>query len=150
MGRDHALVGLAACNHPAMSRIAEILLHVDPVDEPVAEELSFWIRNEAPRSDNRTEASAGYLLPLAGEVGQEAWGGSKLPALTLWAGVTNHVRLDALVDRVGTVRWEEPESVQLLVRDESDPWFRLYMIRDTQIREYTPVPPVEQKGLDDF
>jgi hypothetical protein len=133
-----------------MSRIAEILLHVDPVDESVAEELSFWIRNDAPRSDDRTEASAGYLLPLAGQVGQEAWGGSKLPALSLWAGVTNYVRLDALVDRVGTVLWEEPDTVQLMVRNESDPWFRVYMIRDGDIREYTPAPPVEGIGPDGF
>jgi len=103
------------------------------------EDLSFWIRDRAPRTDDRTEASAGHLLPLAGELGREAWGGFKVPAVTLWAGITNHVNIDALVDRVGRVLWEEPDSVQL-VRDDGDPWFRLYMIRDEQIHQYSPAP----------
>ena len=128
-----------------MSRTTEILLHVGPTDDHHLEDLSFWLRDQAPRSDDRVEGSAGHLLPLTGQLGMEAWGGDKAPVATLWAGVANYLDFDALVDRVGRVLWDEPDRVQLLLRDDGDPWFRLYMIRDGRIRRHGPAPASEDQ-----
>lgn len=130
-----------------MSRTTEILLHVAERDEGHAEDLSFWVRDEAPRTDNRVEGSAGYLLPLAGELGIEAWGGDKAPAVNVWAGVLNYVDLDAVCNRVEHMLWEEPQCLQLLMRDDGDPWFRFFMIRDGALRQYAPVPPPDDQDL---
>jgi hypothetical protein len=126
-----------------MSRLTEILLSVFPEDEHHLEDLSFWIRDQAPKADDRADGSPGNLLPVAGAFGSEAWGGSKLPTATIWAGVTNYLNVDAFVEHVADLDWDEPDWVQLLLRDDGDPWFRLYMIRDGEIRQYSPPPPLE-------
>ncbi len=83
-----------------MSRLTEILLSVFPEDEHRLEDLSFWIRDQAPKADDLTDGSPGNLFPLTGALGSEAWGGSKWPTATIWAGVTNYLNVDAFVDHV--------------------------------------------------
>lgn len=123
-----------------MSRVTEILLHVGRTDERHVEDLSFWLRDFAPRSDDRVTGSPGHLLPLTGELGGESWGGHKAATAIIWAGVANYLDLNAFVDHVAKVPWNEPDNVQLLLRDEDDPWFRVFMIRGgpRPICSYTP------------
>lgn len=124
-----------------MSRTTEILLHVGIEDEDLLTELSFWLQAEAPRADGRVEGPTGHLLPLTGEVGAEAWGGFKLPAATIWAGVANYLDVNAFVAEIERVPWRRSEAVQAFIRDDGDPWFRMYMIRDGVARQYAPPPP---------
>lgn len=128
-----------------MSRTTEILLYVAATDEHHVEDLTFWLRDFAPRSDDRVTGSPGHLLPLTGEVGGEAWGGYKATSAIIWAGVANYLDVGSFVDHVGGVPWGEPDSVQLLVRDEGDPWFRLFMIRGGGLRQYCPAPPADEQ-----
>lgn len=130
-----------------MSHTTQIVLHVSPLDHDRAVDVAFWIRNQAPRSDHRTQAPPGHLAPITGEMGAEIWGGEKNPSAELWAGTTNHLDLDALLAHLARVNWEEPDAVQLLVKDEADPYFRLYMIRHGSLNQYSPAPPLEEQEI---
>jgi hypothetical protein len=113
-----------------MTRTTEILLHVDVEDEDLLTELSFWLQSEAPRADERVDGPTGHLLPMTGEIGAEASGGFKLPAATIWGGVSNYLDVNAFVAETERVPWRRSEAVQAFIRDDGDPWFRMYMIRD--------------------
>lgn len=124
-----------------MSRTTEIVLHVGAEDEDLLTELSFWLQAEAPRVDERVGGPTGHLLPLTGEMGAEAWGGFKSPSSTIWAGVANHLDVNAFVAEIERLPWRRSEAVQAFIRDDGDPWFRVYMIRDGAARQYAPPPP---------
>jgi hypothetical protein len=81
-----------------ISRLTEMLLCVAPSDEPRAENLSFWTRDQAPRSDDCVSDSIGHLPPLTGQLVREAWGRCKWQTATVWARVASYLDLDAFVD----------------------------------------------------
>ena len=119
-----------------MSRITEIVIYAAPDDQDRLEELSFWLRDQAPRSNDRSDGPAGYLLPLD----PDSFGGFKNPASRLWAGIANHLDITAFVHHLATLGWGHPESVQALVKDEGDPYFRIYMLQDGKPVQLAPVP----------
>jgi hypothetical protein len=106
-------------------------------DAAGVEAVSFWMANDAPRSDDRVEDSAGHLLPLTGAVGEE-WGGTKPPFSTVWAGVGNYLDSAALLAFVNGVSWRDPDAVQVFVREEEDDYFAVYMLRDGALTRLTP------------
>jgi hypothetical protein len=53
----------------------------------------------------------------------------------------NHADLPAVVERIAAGPWRVPAAVQLLIMDQEESYFRLWMIRDGQIRQYAPEPP---------
>lgn len=126
-----------------MSRATEIIMAVDAADARHVEDLSFWLARRAPRTDDRTTEPAGHLLPLTGAAAAD-WGGNLRPASTIWTGVTNHLDLPVFLDRIERTLWESTDRVQLLARDDGDPWFRIYMIRDDQLRQYAPTPASDE------
>lgn len=128
-----------------MSRLTEILLFVGPRDERRAEDLSFCTVDQAARADDRTDASAGHLLPLTGELGSEAWGGHKWPATTIWAGVANSwTQMPPSIASEGSCPMN-PSCVQLLLRDDGDPWFGLSMICDRGMCQYARPPRADER-----
>jgi hypothetical protein len=124
-----------------MSRATEIIVIVSTADVRHVEQLSFWLADQAPRSDDRVDTPAGQGAGDREEMTGEHWGGALPPATPIWAGVANHLDLPAFVDRVARVLWDDPDHVQLLARDDGDPWFRLYMIREGHAHQYAPAPP---------
>jgi len=44
-----------------VSRTTEILLYVDPNVQRQLEDLSFWLRDQAPRTDDRVGGTAGSM-----------------------------------------------------------------------------------------
>ncbi|MCZ1005602.1 hypothetical protein [Streptomyces lydicus] len=56
----------------------------------------------------------------------------------------HHADLDALKQRVFETPWREPNLVQLLVMDQEEGFFRLWMIRDNELRPFAPQQPNEQ------
>ena len=116
-----------------MSWVANVMLSVDMEEDPErAIELSEWLRA-------RRE---GYLTCLTDPVAN-LWGGFKQVECELWAGTVNNADLDALRQRVSEIPWQEPNMVQLFVRDQQESFFRIWMIRDGELRQYAPLKPDE-------
>ena len=124
-----------------MSRVTDVILIVDPADDAHVEDISFWLASDEPRTDDRTTARVGALLPLTGAMGEELWGGHKAFGFSLWGAVTNHLDRDRCLERVETTQWGDAERVQLLVKDDGDTFFRLYMFSAGKLSNFSPPDP---------
>lgn len=129
-----------------MSRVANVLLLVDPVDDHNVSEISFWMVSDASaRGDDQTSSSVGPLLPLTGALGEDLWGGHKALVFSAWGAVTNHLHWDHLLGQVAETAWHSPERLQLLMKSESDRYFRCYMFRHGTLTNVVPPPEGEQE-----
>jgi hypothetical protein len=117
----------------AMSRVTELVVIVNPTDQSAVQELSFWLTEDNANQDDRGSGGTGNLLPLT-----ENWGGYKNPSSELWAGALNYIDVAALLTHMTEINWTEPDQVQILVQEEEDDYFRLYMIRNGALRLFTP------------
>ncbi|MEY9993006.1 hypothetical protein ABIE67_005038 [Streptomyces sp. V4I8] len=106
-----------------MSWVANVMISADGADQPHVEALSDWLRDEAPLR------------------GQPDHSGVEC---RVWAGALNHCDLDALRQRVAESPWREPNIVQLLVMDQEESFFRLWMIRGGELRQFAPLEPSEK------
>ncbi|WP_432158936.1 MULTISPECIES: hypothetical protein [unclassified Streptomyces] len=70
--------------------------------------------------------------------------GGKYPECEVWAGALDHADLDALRRRFAETPWRQPNAVQLLVQDQEESFFRLWMIRGGELRQYAPLEPSEE------
>jgi hypothetical protein len=73
---------------------------------------------------------------------RDCWGGWKNPECRVWAGALNHADLPAVIEHIGTMHWEHPEAVQLLIQDQDQEqsYFRLWTWRDGRMQQYVPAP----------
>jgi hypothetical protein len=126
-----------------MSWVANVMISVDMGDNQNAEALSEWLRTEAPRQSGPEARGVGYLRLLTG-AGTEQWGGWKVPECEVWAGALNHADLDALRQRFFETPWREPNAAQLFVMDQNEDFFRLWMIRGEELRQFAPLAPSEE------
>lgn len=122
-----------------MSWVANVILTTDLMDEVRGDELSQWLREQAP-----TRHGAGH--GVGGLARTATWGGWKNPECTVFTGVLNHADVDAVVRHVERMPWAYPEFLQLLIRDQEDVFFRLWMFRFGRLVELTPPhPQVEEE-----
>lgn len=126
-----------------MSWVANMLLAVD-IDEPIeaVEAFNRWLESEAPWNAPSVPPGAtgvGHLRSLTDDTA--AWGGSKDPECKVWGGVLNHADLEAVVERFGATEWRHPSAAQLLVQDQEQSYFHLWMIRDGRPQQFAPPPP---------
>ncbi|MFD8504276.1 squamosa promoter-binding protein 15 [Streptomyces sp. NPDC059687] len=132
-----------------MSWVANVMVSVDLDDGANVAALSMWLRAEAPQRgqpEGLGGRGVGYLHRITGPDTQ--WGGWKYPECEVWAGALNHADLDALRQRIFETRWRQPNAVQLLVMDQEESFFRLWMIRGNELRQFAPLVPNEED--DDF
>ena len=124
------------------------MISVDMDDNENAEALSEWLRTEAPlRQSSPERRGVGYLRLLT-RAEDSQWGGWKVPECEVWAGALNHADLDALRQRFFETPWREPNAAQLLVMDQGEGFFRLWMIRGEKLQQFAPLVPSE--GDEDF
>ncbi|MGC4817588.1 squamosa promoter-binding protein 15 [Micromonospora sp. DT63] len=122
-----------------MSWVTNILLSVDITeDSALVDEFDRWLQTLASRQGQPEVKGVGSLRPLHDN--PEAWGGVKYPEAMLWAGVLNKADVASVVRRFGATGWRVPQLVQLLVQDQEQGAFRLWMIRDGGVRQYAPLP----------
>jgi ribosomal protein S18 acetylase RimI-like enzyme len=114
-----------------MSWVANVILTTDLMDEMRGEELSQWLHEQAP-----TRHGAGHGVGSLARTG--TWGGWKNPEYTVFTGVLNHADVDAVVRHVERMPWAYPEFLQLLIQDQEDGFFRLWMFRAGRLVELTP------------
>lgn len=127
-----------------MSWVTNVMISVDMVDNVNVEALSEWLRTEAPRQAQPEAHGVGFLK-LITDAGNNQWGGWKQPECQMWAGALNHADLDALRQRFFETPWREPNMVQLLVMDQEENFFRMWMIRGDELRQYAPLQPNEKE-----
>ena len=53
-------------------------------------------------------------------------------------GVLNHADEPAILKHLSRQPWAEPDGVQILLRNEDDHWYRMYMLRDGTLTQYAP------------
>lgn len=138
-----------------MSRVVDIILITSELDQANVEALSFWM-GDADALDLGTEdemygelqvgggpAYVGRLVRLNGR-SRHRLGKCRidLPGC-LRGAVTSHLHWDRFLERVRTTDWEMPERVQLLMKDEGDTYFRMYMLFDGELRNVVPAPADE-------
>lgn len=133
-----------------MSWVANVMISVALPDAKLLPELRDWLEREAPRRD---ESGRDELdLPRKTGVGSikdqtsnevTTWGGPKWPECTVWAGTLDHGDVDAVVGKVFEMPWVAPAAVQLMICDQEQSYFRLWMVRDGEVRQYAPEPPPE-------
>ncbi len=58
------------------------------------------------------------------------YGGSKMLETPLFLGAFNYLDLRGFIDYLKTLPWECPEKVQLIVREQDDPGFRIIDLGD--------------------
>ena len=114
-----------------MSWVANVILTTDLTDEVRGEELSQWLREQAP-----TRHGAGRGVGGLARTG--TWGGWKNPECSVFTGVLNHADVDTVVRHVERMPWAYPEFLQLLIQDQEDVFFRLRMFRAGRLVELTP------------
>lgn len=118
------------------------MISADSADTAYVEALSDWLRHEAPLRGQPDDSGVGHLrLPTDQDPG---WGGWKWPECRVWAGALNHCDLEALRKRVAETPWREPNIVQLFVMDQEESFFRLWMIRGGELRQFAPLEPSEE------
>jgi hypothetical protein len=125
-----------------VSWVANVMVSADASDWRNVEALSDWLRDEAPRRRQPGAVGVGSLRLITGP--DAGWGGAKNPECEVWAGALNHADLDALRQRFAGTPWRVPGAVQLLIMDQEEWFFRLWMIRDGELRQYAPPAPSEE------
>jgi hypothetical protein len=125
-----------------MSWVTNVMVSVDGVDNDNVMEFSRWLTEDCPRRDQaNSRTGCGGLVLITGT--DTTWGGPKYPECYVYAGVLNHADLNAVVEHFGRIRWREPNAAQLFVMDQEESFFRLWMIRDGDLRQYAPTSPTE-------
>ncbi|MFI7340811.1 squamosa promoter-binding protein 15 [Streptomyces sp. NPDC050085] len=128
-----------------MSWVANVMISADVADSASVEALSEWLRTDAPRRAHSESHGVGFLKLLTSPK-THGWGGWKNPECEVWAGALNHADLEALKQRVFEMPWREPNLVQLLVMDQEEEFFRMWMIRGGRLRQFAPLEPNEEDG----
>jgi hypothetical protein len=136
--------GVSLARIHIVSWVSNLIISTDRADRPVVERLSEWLRAEAPRRE-RYDAEpqplgVGYLCSITNPA-QNSWGGWKNPECAVWAGALNQADLAALLRYVEGLPWNYAGAVQILIQDQEETYFRLYMFRGGELRQYAPPPP---------
>jgi hypothetical protein len=129
-----------------VSRVADIILIVGPGDDHNVERLSFWMASDEALDDDAAEGRVGSLLSLTAGGSEQRWGGFKAPTFSAWGAVANHLHWGRFLERVAATPWDDRARVQLLMKDDGDTCFRLYLFQVDELSNVAPVP--EDEGYD--
>lgn len=129
-----------------MSWVSNILVSVGREDRQTVATFNSWLRTEAPRRGDVPGLGVGFLNDLTSDP-DNSWGGPEQPECDLWAGALNHADLDAVVAKFAVLPWRTPAAAQLLVMDQEESYFRLWMLREGTPHQYAPAPPADDSAL---
>jgi hypothetical protein len=119
------------------AKTAEVLVTVDKVDEECASHLYIW----APLGDEGA-MMGGPLYAVSGTLAAIYENFNPYTALRpgMWVSRLEPVSLARLFEEIAVARWQKPDLVQVLVKND-EPYFVLYMLRDGELRRCAPPPP---------
>ncbi len=73
------------------------------------------------------------------------WPGSKVAECNVWLGVLNSSDLDRFRAIFASIPWRLPNAVQLMLMDQEESFFRIWMFREGELRQYAPEHPSENE-----
>jgi hypothetical protein len=112
-----------------------IICSADRADGDILTAVNFQLSGDRfGRPDDNT-GRVGTLQSLG-----EHFGGFKAAYGTIWGGVLNYADEPAILDHVAQQPWAESHSIQILLRSEDERWYRMYLLRDSQLTQYAPQP----------
>ncbi len=113
-----------------MSRVSDVIVSAD-AQEAALEPLT-------RRDDSR--AWSGVLAPITGRDADRFWvHDGKGPVSDIWVGTFSGLDRAALLADLERLPWTCPHSVQVLIRDDQDDCFGLWMLHEGRLRE-VPLP----------
>lgn len=71
------------------------------------------------------------------------WPGTKAPECYVWLGVLDTADLDKVREHFAKIPWCRPNAVQLMLMDQEEAFFGLWMFRGGRLRQYAPERPDE-------
>lgn len=66
-----------------------------------------------------------FRIGLLNDLPRYVYGGTKNIEATIFFGVYNHLDLQSLVNHLRTIQWENPEDVQVILKEQHDFKFRI-------------------------
>jgi hypothetical protein len=88
---------------------------------------------------------SGKFGHIGGREADRFWSTGKGSPEGIWVATFNHLNRSALLADLERLPWSAPYTVQVLIRDEEDDCFGLWMIFDGELRE-VPIPRTERRG----
>ena len=139
-----------------MSRVAHLIISVLSADADKVEIFAKWLR-ERPAHYLRRQAWPAEELerdidlgvppwPYSGDLSrlpESVWRGPKNPQCDVWVGLLNGADMELVRKRFAEIPWTHPNAVQMFVMDFEKFFFRLWMIREGKLIEYSPGFPLE-------
>ena len=61
------------------------------------------------------------------------YGGSKFLEADLYIGAFNHLDLQAFIGHIRSIRWKQPDCVQVFVKEQDDDRFRLLNVLESSL-----------------
>jgi hypothetical protein len=119
----------------AMSRVTNMMVNIGYDDFDNIEALSEWLRHNAREG---RDGGCGYLGSIT-----EHWGGGKAAECVLWVGALNYADHDAILDHIREMPWVSRNEVQVFLMGQSETFFRVWMFRDGELKQYAPTKPDE-------
>jgi hypothetical protein len=98
-----------------MSEVTNVLLAFSILEDDDARiaDVNAWL-----------EASCGHALKSVWD-NRDCYGGGKAMEAPLFAAALNYLPLDQFLAHLRTVRWKEPDCVQLILRGQHDDRWRI-------------------------
>ena len=132
-----------------MSWVANLILVVSQLEETTnVESFDDWLRNDAPWNGVSVPPDAmgvGYLGDLRSSGG---WGGFKNPEVRIYGAALNHADTIAVVQQFAVTEWIHPQVAQLLICDQEQDYFRVWMVSNGKPVLLTPEPDEGKDDLD--
>ena len=111
-----------------MSNVTNLLLHIGMLEDEKAkiQEVNAYFEQRQVRP----------LISLDDEHLPRGWyGGDKYLECRLYVGAFNYLYLDEFIEHLKTITWEEPEALQLMVKEERDDLFQVIQVVRTHRRK---------------
>lgn len=119
-----------------MSRLTHLLvLTPDQRDEGILTSLALELLGDSLGRPGETTGTVGAIREL-----NQHLGGFKNTNGNIWGGVLNHADRKAILDHLAKQPWHTPEAVQVLIREEEEASYRLYMFRNNIWHQWSPEP----------
>ena len=105
-----------------MSLVTNIILSVGVYDDEQIAEVNAYLSKTYEYGNTRPIPLIDIRDPA---VSPDGYGGTKSLECRLFIGAYNYFRLDEFLAFLQTIRWSDPTSLQLMVKEQQDRKFRL-------------------------
>jgi hypothetical protein len=122
-----------------VSRLSDVIVIGTWQDVSMVEPLTWW------EEDGDGRRRSGKLGHIRGLEGDRFWANGKGSPEGIWVATFNNLDRSALLADLERLPWSSPHAVQVLIRDEEDDCFGLWMIFDGELHE-VPIPRTERSG----